>query len=197
MNKLTKFVVSISVSGLLLTSLAATSFASDSTIHGNGDQSTNTIVVQDNCSNTVNQTSNTAVEADVVAGSSSGGNTVSGNTGAGDTTINTGDAKTTVNVSVTGGSNTSSLPDCCCNQNALDQTVSGNGTKSENTVVVTSSSKSKLTQTTNTVLSLGVLSLSKTGKNRVKNNTGKGDTTLTSGDSTTTVGVTVKGGSNL
>lgn len=67
-------------------------------------------------------------------------------------------------------------------------TISGNGKNSKNTTTVKNTTSSKLTQTNFTLVGTGVLSLVGTGGNKANGNTG-GDTTVKSGDGTSTVTV--------
>lgn len=75
-------------------------------IKGNGAGSDNTVTVRNYSSSTVDQSNKTLVGTAVVNLSNTGGNTVSGNTGAGDHTILTGDVENRVIVDVSEASNT-------------------------------------------------------------------------------------------
>lgn len=197
MNKLTKFSVGLATSGLIFTMFASTAFAADSSVDGNGAGSNNTIVVTNTCTSKLSQNSNTEVVAQVNASSSTGGNSITGNTGEGDNSIESGSADTTVGIAVTGGNNTSVTPSCCCNTSvAGDPIISGNGVNTTNVIVNTNTTKQKTKQSSTTSAVLGVNVHSKTGKNKVKNNTGSGDTNLVSGSTSTTVGLGVTGGGN-
>ena len=189
---------------LMLTLLAPTAFA-DTTdgstleISGNGNGSTNTIVVTSTQSCDVEQKANTSVEALVGASSSTGGNTANGNTG-GTTEIDTGNATSTATVTVTGGSNTATDP-CCCNQECPDgqnpnsALISGNGNNSTNTIIDVSAKSSSIKQKAKTAVGAIVLAKAKTGKNKANNNTGSG-TTVKTGNAVSTSGVDVTGGTN-
>ena len=196
MNKLVKLGIGVASSALLMAAFAANTFAADLVISGNGDDSTNTIKVNTTCTTKVIQNSNTNVSAAITASSSTGGNVASGNTG-GNVGITTGDADTTVAVSVTGGSNTAALPDCCCDpESAADQKIKDNGADSTNKIDVKSKTTLTTKQKSKTTLSLAVTAKSRSGKNKAKDNTGPGDVTIDTGASSTTVGVAVEGGSN-
>lgn len=82
--------------------------ATDTTVKvkGNGAGSINTVTVHNNSSSTVDQSNETIVGTAVVNLTNTGGNTISGSTGDGANTISTGDVHNTVNVQVSGGSNT-------------------------------------------------------------------------------------------
>lgn len=74
-------------------------------ISGNGDSSTNNVVLTETKSKTVRQRARTRVSALVGARARTGRNSVRGNTGTG-TTISTGLSSTTSDLTVTGGVNT-------------------------------------------------------------------------------------------
>lgn len=78
---------------------------------------------------------------------------------------------------------------------ATNVNINHNGAKSTNVVVAASSNKTTVNQTNNTVVSTNVSAKSNTVGNTVKNNTG-GSSTVTTGNATTKVGVTVGGSTN-
>lgn len=73
--------------------------------------------------------------------------------------------------------------------------VSGNGTKSDNTVEVENSNKVDLKQTNNLSVTLNITSNASTGGNKASGNTG-GNTSINTGDATTETAVVVTGGDN-
>ncbi|MBI4080393.1 MAG: hypothetical protein HY430_01330 [Candidatus Levybacteria bacterium] len=91
----------------------------------------------------ISQTNKTKVTTVVNATANSGDNTTNDNTG-GNVTITTNPASNTVDVSVTGGSNTATGCGCCCNGGG-DTTaiISGNGQGSTNTISIGSKKKVK------------------------------------------------------
>ncbi len=200
MNKLAyKVSVAVSTAAILFGSFAPSVFAENLTITGNAKKSTNTIIYNNTSDCTVEQETNTLVLASVSATSSTGGNIVSGNTGAGDKTIDTGSATSNASLTVTGGSNNMSNP-CCCQPNSEPNgstvDISGNAKKSTNKVTVNKSSSSTIEQESFTGVFAKVKAKSRTGRNKVKDNTGGGNVGITtdSADSTSTLDVT--GGTN-
>lgn len=76
----------------------------DASINNTGAGSYNKVKVNNTHTSTVKQTNNTVVETLIVAGSNTGGNSASKNVGGG-SSVDSGDAETTVSVGVSGGSN--------------------------------------------------------------------------------------------
>ena len=74
--------------------------------------------------------------------------------------------------------------------------VSGNGADSKNTVEVTNTDKTTVTQSNSTVIGINIDSSAKTGGNKANGNTGDGDVTIDTGKATSTVTVEVKGSTN-
>lgn len=197
MNMLRKIAVGGVSAAIALGSYAPMAFAADLTISGNGNQSTNAIVVNNVSGCEVSQNSNTNVSAVISATSSSGGNTANNNTGDGGVGIDTGNASTTVDMSVTGGNNSATDPCCPCGQSHESSAeIKNNGNKTENAVVLTNTSVMSLIQKAKTKVNAVLSAKSKTGKNKANNNTGGGNVMVETGSSTTEVGLTVEGGSN-
>lgn len=73
--------------------------------------------------------------------------------------------------------------------------VTGNGTKSDNTVEVENSNKVDIKQTNNLDVLLNISSKASTGGNKASGNTG-GDVSIDTGDATTETTVVVTGGDN-
>jgi hypothetical protein len=169
-------------------------------ISGNGSGSTNTIYIKNKSNCKVYQKNSTAVLTEIESSASTGGNTANGNTG-GDVTIDTGNATSTVGVSVEGSTNTASNPCCCqcgqCESQPAEQTalISGNGESSINTATLIKKKTSDVKQRNRTEVGTGVLSKAKTGRNKAKNNTG-GTVDVTTGNAVSTVTVDVFAPSN-
>lgn len=183
---------------VFMSAFAGSAFAStELTIDGNGTDSKNVIKVSEKCKTEVTQKNNTDVKFKVNAKSSTGGNEIDGTTGDGDVTIDTGDATTTVNLTVTGGSNTAEVPDCCCNgDEPLTIDIKDNGNDSVNKVKTKKKAKVEIEQKAKTKVKANVKAKSKTGKNEIKDTTGSGDVEITTGDATTEVVGEVTGGDN-
>lgn len=193
MNLKHKIGASIATAAFLGAMLTGSAFAADLEISGNGVNSTNKIIVNNSNSTNVGQTNEMVVETEIVSLALTGGNKANSNTG-GDVSIDTGNASSTVNVSVLGGSNTATVEPCPCDstKNAL---ISGNGDGSYNKIKQNNSNSTSVGQSTGFRVGTGILSRAKTGKNRANRNTG-GTTGITTGNSTSTVGVGVTGPSN-
>ena|SRR3989344_9233272 len=185
------------IAGLVLGSAATPVFAESTLeITDNGVWSNNKIVVKQACVSAVAQESKTTAVTDVVSVATTGGNQAIGNTG-GTTLVDTGDATSTVTVSVTGGDNVAAAPNCCeCVACDTQATIDGNGVGSRNKVIVSDWALNLVEQKAKTKAFTGVASVVKTGKNKAKWNTGSGTSVLT-GNAESTVEVTVAGGSNL
>jgi hypothetical protein len=191
-----KLTTGLVTAGILAGTLVTPVFAETTVdVSGNGVKSTNTVVLSNTCKSVVKQSNSTEAMTEVGVVTSTGGNQANGNTG-GTTSVETGDAATTVAVVVTGGSNEATAPSCCeCGEGSVVVDVTGNGKKSTNTVMNTDLKVAKAKQKTKTEALTGVSVLTKTGKNKANWNTGSG-TTVKTGGATTDVLVTVDGGSN-
>jgi len=191
----------IITASLLLSSVATAAFADVSAeISENGAGSINSIYIKNKSECNVYQKNSTAVLTEIESSASTGSNTANGNTG-GDVTIDTGDAASTVGVSVEGSTNTASNPCCCecgqCESQPAEQTalISDNGEGSINSVTLKKEKTSKVKQKNKTEVLTGVLSKAKTGKNKAKNNTG-GTVEVKTGDADSFVDVSVTAPSN-
>lgn len=196
MNKLGyKLVSGAAGAALFMATFASSAFAEELKIVDNGAGSNNTITVTNTNICTVTQENKTKVEAIVVAGASTGGNTASSNTG-GDVTIDTGNATATATMTVTGGDNTATDP-CCCDQAVppANQTIKDNGVNTDNIITSTNTNISTLSQKSKTKVRALVGAKAKTGKNKAKYNTG-GSTEVKTGNSDATADLSVTGGSN-
>jgi len=188
---------SVVSAGTFLVTASSAIYASDVTISGNGAHSTNTVWTSTSCTSSVSQTNTMNVVTGVNSSANSGENSASHNTG-GDVAISTGDASSVVSVTVVGGGNEATAPNCCaCTNNVTDLSIMDNGAKSRNkvkqslTTTTLSSQKSKTNTTTS------VNSKAKTGKNKVNGNTGSGSSIeVLTGASESSVEVGVVGGSN-
>lgn len=206
MNTIVRKITTCVLSGLLLTSLTTSAaFADSAEISGNGSGSVNTISVKNKTECSVYQKNKTEVLTEVDSSANTGGNHASGNTG-GSVTVGTGNATSTVTVTVDGSSNSATNP-CCCQCNQCDHQleelqlggnsalISGNGESSVNSITVKKKKETSVKQKNSTFVATGVTSKAKTGKNKTNNNTG-GTVDVTTGNSDSTVDVTVHSSSN-
>jgi len=183
-----------------LAAFSMTPFAfADTTLEiiGNGENSENKIEVTSTCTTHVTQTNGTSATISIGASSNTGGNSANGNTGPGNVKIDTGNATTTVGVNVTGGNNTATLPDCCCDKcdGNTTESIKRNGKDSKNTIKTSSTISQTANQNGGTSAGVGVGAKAKTGKNKANNNT-NGNVDVLTGNAATTVGANVTGGSN-
>lgn len=199
MNKLAiKLGAGVVSTAFLMTSFASSVFAqTDLTIEGNGVGSTNTITVKEKCKTEITQISKTKVNLNVDAKNNTGGNTIDGTTGDGNVMIDTGKASTTVNLTVTGGENSATLPDCCCDTDpALTATIAENGVDSTNEITHKKKNKMAVEQKSRTKVRAQIKARNKTGNNEILNTTGTGEVDIKTDDSSTSVTGTVTGGGN-
>ncbi len=196
MNKLAKVFAGTGTALLTLSLLVTSVSADDLTIGENGNNSNNKILVNTKCTTKLTQNSNASVGVGITAVSNTGGNTANSNVGSG-VSIGTGAAATSIGVLVSGGSNTATTPDCCCEDqenNALS--IVGNGNSTTNKIDVKSKTKLDIKQKSKVSVGLSALFKSLTGKNKANNNVG-GTVDLTTDESETNVGVEVVGGENV
>lgn len=191
---LKRFAWAATGAGMLLVSATGSAFA-ETTVSGNGASSTNTVLISTDCLSSVTQGNKTVSYTDVTSIANTGKNAANQNTG-GTTSIDTGDASSTVSVAVLGGSNSATSPTCCgCEGVTTDTLITGNGASSGNTVDVLSTRTQLSEQRSKTKVSTFVFSKATTRKNKAKKNTGSG-AAVTTGASDSAVDVTVAGGSN-
>ncbi|MBI4037479.1 hypothetical protein HY382_00335 [Candidatus Curtissbacteria bacterium] len=196
MNKyIYKIGTAATIAGLLGASFAPAVLAETVEISGNGNNSNNTVAINNSCSISLTQKNVNNVSVNVAVGAYTGGNTASGNVG-GDVDITTGNATADLNVTVGGSINTATPADCCdCLSPVTGVLISGNGNNSNNTVAQNNSASTSSTQKNKNKVRVRAKVKAKTGKNTSNNNVG-GTTSVGTGEATSTIGVTVSGGSN-
>ena len=194
-KQLAKFGATIATLSLVATLNAPVAFAENLEISGNGNGSDNTIIVEEPTVTVVEQENHSLILTGAFSSASTGGNTANGNTG-GDVTVESGDAKATTKVTVTGSSNEATLPDPCgCEATPPDVLISGNGNNSINLVKVKKPTVTVVGQGNAQFIGTLAGAKAKTGWNTANGNTG-GSTTLTSGNATARTRVRVTGSSN-
>jgi hypothetical protein len=195
MNLVQKVGGAVASVALLGSLLAPAAFAQGTTIHGNGAGSTNTVIGGgSNTKNIVKQHTNTFAATFIDAGANSGANTASFNTGPGTTSVQTGTATNDARVRTTGGSNTASSS-CGCTTTRGDNTISGNGAGSHNTIIGGNSNVNVVEQGSHTTSINDVDLSANSGGNTASFNTG-GSTNIGTGSASNTVRVTTTGGDN-
>lgn len=202
--KLIKIGTGIAAASLIASAFAPAIFATDSLgggttidVSGNGAFSSNSVTISNTCVTGVTQSNTSLVGVNTNVSSNTGGNSVSGTTG-GDVTVTSGDATSSANITVGGSTNTissSGLPSCCVCLTGLDVTIDNNGALSKNKVKSTTTTVQTVGQANVSQVGVNTNLSSKTGKNKVKNTTG-GSVGVTSGNSSSSVGVTVTAPSN-
>lgn len=196
MHKIGSSVASISMIAAVSVPVAFAAGDTEILLHGNGADSSSSVEVVNKDKTTVEQQSSTIVVNEISNSSSTGGNKISGTTGTGDQSIVSGDAKSVVNVGVTGGSNAAEVNTCGC-EGTTTVEVSDNGVDSTQSVVLKLKNKLKVLQGSITQSITGISNKSKTGKNKIKNSTGTESNTIESGSATSKTTVEVEGGSNV
>lgn len=189
-----KITTGLATAAILASAIAPMAFAADNEISGNGDNSTNKIILSDTNTTVVEQSNDSTVGNTISSVASTGGNKANGNTG-GDVSITTGDASNTTTVSTTTGGNIANIASCCGCKNGGSNLISGNGADSYNKVKITLSNTLIAGQGNSSLVSNSVSSKAKTGKNKAKKNT-NGTVNITTGGATNTTGVTVLTGDN-
>lgn len=192
MTNYKKQFISVVTTATMLLNLATPVLAGTLEVSGNGYDSDNEIEVKTQTSTTVVQNNNAVVSNKVVTGSSTGGNSVSKNTG-GDSSVTTGDADARVNITNKLNSNSASID--CCKADDLSAIISGNGADSENEIEVKQKSATGIYQDNKAEVENVVLADTDTGDNKADKNT-NGDVTVTTGDADTRVGVSTTANSN-
>jgi len=197
MNKyIYKLGTAATIAGFLATSFAPAVLAETTVdISGNGSGSINNVNVTNVCTVTVLQKNKTYVSVNATLNATTGGNEANNNTG-GDVTIDTGNAASSLDVTVGGSSNTAEMPNCCeCANGATDVTVSDNGSGSINNSNTTNVNTKSATQKNKSKTRVKATLKSKTGKNKANNNT-NGTVNATSGNASSTLNVTVDPSTN-
>lgn len=166
-------------------------------ISGNGSDSNNEIKVELKCDASLHQSNKTTVNTDATVIAKTGNNEASGNTGASEVTVDSGNATASLTVDVGGSSNTATAPNCCeCLSGPVDATIADNGTNSTNKVSVKKEAKEHLRQRNRTRVRTTATVKAKTGKNKANNNTGAGIVDVNSGNAQATTSITVDPSSN-
>lgn len=195
MNKI-KLGTAIATSAIMLGAIVPSAFAATNTVVvKNGAFSDTYVNVKNNSSKTVVQGNKQHVTNVVNSKANTGKNKASFNTG-GSSGIVAGEAKSTVNVTVGGNSNTAALdPNCGCVNGDTNTVVKGNGAFSDNTVKVTNNSWLTVLQSNVSHVFNAVSSSANSGQNSTSFNTG-GDSVVETEAATSNVTVTVNGSSN-
>ncbi len=163
----------IATAAIMLGSIAPAAFA-DSTfvVSGNGSRSQNSITSDTSNTMIVSQSNDTRISNDVSISNDTGGNSVSGNTG-GDVMLRSGDANADVMIHNMAGSNIADIGNTCgCEGGDVDAIITGNGSRSDNSIDTSSNHYFLLNQQTNADFDNSVDIDNNTGDNDVSDTTG-------------------------
>jgi len=179
MNKLQKKIASSIAAVALLVNMAMPVLAQTTIIlTGNGSDSDNDAVVVVESTTTVVQTNIADITNDVDVDADTGDNSADDNTG-GDVSIDTGDAEVAVGVVNTANTNTADIEGCCGSD--AEVLISGNGSESDNDVVLGLESATAVFQTNDADVDNDVDVDADTGDNSADDNTG-GTVSIDTGD---------------
>lgn len=197
-TKLIKIGSGVASAALIVTGFANGVFAQDAAIDTNGANSDNRINISSTDNTTVDQTNTNTPTVTLSVTSNTGNNRANDNTGGG-MDLGTGNSNSTMNVTVGGSVNDATI-DCGCDPNGTTTglVITHNGSGSTNRIRDDRTHRLDSTQTNvNDPFVSGTVD-SNTGRNRANRNTNDtGDTSaLQSGDSNTTLNVTVRGSRN-
>lgn len=190
-----KYAGLLASAGLVATMAAPPAFAGN-LISGNGALSKNSIISQTCNTSVLGQTNKSFVYTSAFSGASSGGNKSNFNTGTG-SSVTSGPSISNTTVAVGGSVNAAFVPPTCgeC-QPSTDNTISGNGAASWNSIVSVQSSSSVIGQSNFSSVMTSAGSEAGSGGNSSSGNTG-GTSDVTTGGSSATTDVTVEGSQNL
>lgn len=196
MNIQTKLTSAIATGALILSMATPALAADDITISGNGAASLNTATVNSTDTTVVTQSNNAYVSNNVSSNADSGGNSANFNTG-GSTTVVSGAAQSSTNVTTAANLNSASVDPCNCQPGgAGDVTISGNGATSYNQATLNNASSTTLGQSNTAKVSNNVSGNATSGNNSASFNTG-GDTVVSSGPAKSDVNVLTAANANL
>lgn len=189
-----KIAVGIASAAIFANMVPAAFAATTVDITGNGKKSNNTVNLTTAQNTTVTQNNTANINLNIKSKANTGGNKANGNTG-GDVKVKTGDATSTVGVSVVGGVNAATVESCGCDEDTTIA-VKNNGKKSDNTTNIVKAKNKTGDQTSNLDVTGDIKSKAKTGKNKANANT-NGDVDVNTGTGVSEVGVEVETGSNV
>jgi len=183
----TRITTAIATGAVLLNALAPAAFAVTTIeISGNGAGSDNWTTVNQNTTQTVTQNNAAKVTNNVNADAKTGGNDANFNTG-GTVVIDTGDAKSKVNIANDLNKNLAEVD--CCQPGNTDVTISGNGANSDNGVALGQAITTTVAQNNKAKVVNNVDADATTGYNDALKNTG-GDVIVSTGNAVADVDVT-------
>jgi hypothetical protein len=190
-----KTLASAIAAGAILVNAATPAFAATTsiTISGNGRDSENTAVVKTSQTTSVVQSNNADVNNNVQVNADTGGNEIKDNSG-GNSSIDTGNVSSNVEVSTSVNSNTAHVD--CCAPGDTEVEISGNLRDSTNAVQVDNSRDTQVFQNNNADVDNYVKTSGNTGDNTIKDNSG-GDYSIDTGNVSANVSVTNHANANV
>lgn len=197
MNKIIKFGSAIAGAAMLLAAFAPATFAATNVnISGNGKNSDQDVFVNTNKTVVVSQGNVQMVGNNVVNNTNTGGNKANDNLGKkGGVMQTSGSVNNAVNILVTGNANAAVLTNPCgCQGGDTNVNISGNLKGSDSFVLVNNNSLTSVGQSNVSYVSNNVVNNTNTGNNHANDN--HGGVTQTSGDSNSSVNITVTGSTN-
>lgn len=144
-------------------------FAEDIVVEGNNTGSENSVTIEANQTQNVNQSNSAEVQNNVTADLDTGNNTIEDATN-GNSTISTGDAQLTTTIATQ--ANFSSAQKDCCATGSTNANISGNNSASSNSVSFNNSSQTNININQNAKVTNSVNANINTGKNSIKDTTG-------------------------
>lgn len=172
---------------------ASPAFALTVELSGNGDSSDNSANITVNKTTTITQTNTADIKNKVSADANTGYNSANQNTG-GDTSIETGDASSSVSVNNTANSSKSSIG--CCDNTDLSVSLSANGSGSNNNVRFNWTDQRDIITLNDLNINNYINARANTGGNEANGNTG-GDTSIKTGDANVSVMIGNSGNNNF
>lgn len=162
-------------------------YAMEIQVSGNGENSSSQVTTINEQTSNVTQSNEAKVDNNVNVNSNTGNNLVSNSQG--DSSIETGNAKTQVEVSNSLNSNQITENDCKCS-NGQDVKVIGNGEGSQQNVKIGSSNQNNLNQNNNALITTNISGNINTGLNKVNGN--QGSALITTGNISAKVNISNK-----
>ncbi len=185
-----KLATGVATATVVAVAIAPATFASTIKVHNNAKKSVNIVGAATVKTTIVGQTNNNTVLNLTGVFQNTGVNKANDNIGDGDVKVTSGPANSVVSNTTTTGGNTATVTSCGCGTDD-DITVSGNGKKSFNLVLVGNFTTTVVSQTNNNTVVNGTVVAQNTGGNKANDNIGDGDVTVTSGAANSTVTNTV------
>lgn len=138
-------------------------------INDNGSSSGNTITASENNTNPVRSNNNASINNLVNISSTTGGNSASGNTGAENTNITSGNSTTTIEIENQANKSAVDVNNCCPQSTTISQ--NGNGADSNNRAATHTTNQTAVSVSNNATITNTINIKATTGNNRADNTT--------------------------